>query len=159
MSWSVTDVNSPGMKCGPFGWVISGRGWLVVFFTRRYTLLRFTGKLLPARFVMKTRKDTVHTLKACLYFPYLLCIVTSIKSSPILYLVWCCPKVLCFLDICIRLLANHEAIWLSRKMLTLGLGEVPKHCSHNSYNKPMNQTLLKNNCQDVIVCEGTFPQP
>jgi hypothetical protein len=104
-------------------------------------------ELLPVRFVTKTRKDTVHTLKAWLNLSYLLCIVTSIKLSPILYLVWRYPEVLCFLAICTRLLANHEAIWMSRKMLTLGLGEVPKHCCHNSYNKPMNQTLLKNNCQ------------
>jgi hypothetical protein len=53
--------------------------------------------------------------------------------------------VLHFLYLCIWLLANHEAIQILRKMLTLGVGKVPKHWCHNSYNKPINLTLIKTN--------------
>ncbi len=105
-------------------------------------------------FVRKTRKDIVCTLKAGLYLPYLLCILTNIKPSPLLYLVWHCPKVLHSLDVCIWLLAGHEAIGISRQMLTLWLGKVPKHCCHNFFTKTINPPLERTNCK--IMGDSTF---
>jgi hypothetical protein len=110
-SCSVTDSNSPRMRWGPLEAETDLRqDCLVLHFTSSLMMDWFEGKSCQWGCCIIQRKHS----KTRLNFPYLLGIVTFVQLSPLLYQVWCCPKVFSLLNVGVWLYSDEQNLCSSK---------------------------------------------